>query len=1252
MKVIWTVVGFVLVVLGAAVSGQDELCEDRADFSLVRHYEFCYRYFICINGDAYLMRCNGDLWFDEETQSCRSQELVSCAVEDPSTPAPVPGICDDVEDNQLVIHPDFCNTYFICIGQQGTVVVCSLGLWFDPEQQLCANPSDFECPHGPIGASRCRTEENFALVPSDVYCNRYYQCVHGYSYPMLCPDGQWFDTTSDSCRSETEVECDLETIEPDENPTFDVCDLQPNNFLTANPTVCNKYYVCINQLGWSKMCPLGMWFDATGQTCVPPGSTDCPLGPPMPPETTTTPFTRCDGVPNLAYVTGDEFCYRYFQCRDGVPFPIICRDGLWFSEEAQQCVEPETTQCDLDDSEPPTTPTPGICTDVTDGVLVRHPLDCNQYYLCVGQVGVPTICPTGLWFDEPNQMCSNPVNVDCPHGPTTPAPDPFAVCENVFEYRFVRDEEYCYRYVQCIGGTPYPLVCHDGLWFDQERQTCDRSEYVECDGFDAPDVRPPDYTGICEDVDDGMLAPHDTFCNEYFLCVRGVGWPIICPLGLWFDVEQQTCSVAGQVQCHLAPERPPVTESPYARCSGIPENAYVRDPDYCYRYYKCVSGSPFPMICPSEQWFDERQQSCRNATEVSCPIEEEQTRPPPTPGVCTGVADSVQVPNRRACNQFYTCVDQAAFPQICAYGLWFNEAAQTCSPPTETTCDLGPATTTTTAPHPWALCDDVPNYSYVPSPNYCYRFFQCIDGAPFPMHCGGSLWFDRERQICAEPQEVTCIVNPNPPVVPPTPGICTGQANGRQVSSPRACNQFYVCVDEIGYALVCPENLWFDEFHQICSPPSSTYCPLAPVVTTPSPYERCIDVSNFGMVRNDFYCYRYFQCVDDIPYPMICRAGYWFDLERQMCDLSLNVQCELRPGNPGPIIPTPAICEGTSDGSFERNWSFCNQYYLCVGEEAFPQICPDGLWFDDHRETCDLPANVYCPLGASTAEPIPEQRCYGVPDLSFLANDIYCYRYYHCVDGISYPMICGSHLWFSLDSQSCESVDVIDCDGETRPPDVPPTEGICTGLENGRQVLHPDFCNQFYVCIEGVGFSQICPFGLWFDDELQSCASPPDVECPYGLQPTLSPIDNICSGMPDGAKIANPTDCAWFYICISDEPFRSPCPEDMLFDRNQLQCVPADEAECAEEGMTSPLPGPCYGIADYTLVRNPYNCASYYECLNGYGHPSYCPPGQYFSEELQRCDLAENVDCSVEEGETTTEEDADSEEIFKSRRTL
>ncbi|XP_055605885.1 uncharacterized protein LOC129754051 [Uranotaenia lowii] len=1174
MEGLWrplAIASLILILVAAVYGGDDDqaLCSGRDDFSYVRNPEFCARYFICIFGFAYPLRCSGLLWFDETTQSCRNATLVSCDLEDgPSTPAPTPGICEGARDSELVLHPGFCNTYYLCIGEVGTAVVCPFGMWFDQERGICADARDVSCPHGPTGAARCRLEENFELVPSEEYCYRFYQCVNGFPYPMICPDKMWFDEDRDVCDWEDNVECSADPGESVRPPTADICAFTPNGLQRANPTACNKFYVCVGQVGWPFVCPRNLWYDSVAQACVTSATTNCPLGPEIPPPTVTTPFTRCEDVPNLSFVASDEFCYQYFQCRNGVPFRLVCPVGLWFSLEAQRCLDRDQVDCELEHPPQTSDPTPGICSGITDGVLVEHPLHCNQYYLCVNNNGIPTLCPVGLWFNEKTQSCDNPLFVDCPHAPVTPAPDPFAICNNVFDYRFVRSEYYCYRYFQCIRGTPYPLVCQEGLWFDIQRQICDSPTNVQCDAIEPPVTRPPNFDGACEGVPDGRLVPHPGFCNEYFLCVRETGWPLICPVGLWFDFFGQTCSLAGTVGCDAAPVRPTPEVDRYAVCQGIPDNAYVRDPNFCYRYFKCVSGSPFPMICPNEQRFDERQQRCRPAADVECPVENEPPRPPATPGICNGVPNAIQVANPRACNQFYTCVNQVGFPQVCGPGLWFDEAQQTCSPPEITMCDLGPPITTTQAPHPWALCDDVPNYSFVPSPNYCYRFFQCIEGAPYPMICPGNLWFDRDRQMCADPDDVWCLVNPNPPVVPPTPGICNGVADGRQVLNPRACNHFYMCVDQVGYPLVCPANLWFDEEQQICSPPGSAYCPLSPQTTTPSPYERCQGVPDYGMVRSDFYCYRFFQCIDGAPYPMICRPGLWFDLERQMCDLSNNVQCDLRPGDEEPIIPSPNICVDIPDGRLQRNWNFCNQYYLCVSEVAFPLICPDGLWFDQNNQVCDLPENSFCPLGSPTPPPPTDDRCAGVDDLALLGDDEFCYRYFQCRSGIAYPLTCNVLEWFSEETQSCTLWLNVQCDGEDHPTENPPTEGICEGVPSGIQVQHPEFCNQFYVCNNNQAFRVLCPPGLWFHEPDQTCSSPRDADCPHGLSPTVSPVEDVCVGVADGVRVPDPRDCSWFFTCFGESGFAEPCPEGQLFDGYLLRCVSAEEAQCPDTVVT------------------------------------------------------------------------------------
>ncbi|XP_050091536.1 uncharacterized protein LOC126575067 [Anopheles aquasalis] len=1233
-RVLWTIVTLA-VLAGSGVHAQQQACAEAENFSYIRDPFFCYRFYQCIDGSPYPMRCPDDQWFSEERQECGDPSGIVCEVEDrPPTVTPTPGICNGVENNRFVLHPLFCNEYYLCVGEIGFPIICPTGLWFDETREVCGDPADISCPHGRPGAARCRDEPEFALVPSEYACYRYYQCVNGFPYPMTCPEEQWFDRERDVCDwIENVPECELApgTQRP---PTAGICDAAPNNRLRPNPTSCNRYYVCVDQIGWPKYCPLNLWFDEARQTCSAPGFTDCALGPPLPPP---RPDNPCNDVENLAFIRDDFYCYQYYQCRNGYAFPLICPADQWFDVQRQRCIDYREVECEIEDGPPPPIkPTPGICNGVFEERLILHPRFCNQYYICADQVGIPVICPAGLWFDEDTQSCRSPLLVDCPHGATPPPEDPYRLCDGVEGYGNVRHPNYCYRYYQCLDGVPYPMICEGDLIFDRERQVCDVQQNVQCEVTPPPIVKPPPTIGICNDAPNGRLEANPLYCNQYYICVNEIGWRLVCPQGLWFDVERQQCSEAGSVECGLAPERPPTTPNPYARCSGIPNNAYVRDESFCYRYFKCVNGSPFPMVCPAEQWFDEARQQCRPQELVECVIDELPTRPPPTAGICNGVSNSIQVPNPFSCNQFYICVDQIGFPQVCPPGMWFHEDGQTCLPVAETSCALGPPTTTTLAPHPWGQCDFMPNYSFVRNEFYCYRYFQCIDGRPYPLICPAEQWFSEERQGCDDQANVRCIVNPAPPVVPATPGICNDVPDGEMVLNPRACNQYYICVGQIGFTLTCPEGLWFDAQDQRCERPANVYCPLAPTVTTPDPFEACDGVEEGGLLRNEFYCYRYYQCKNNVPYPMICRPDLWFDQERQLCDTPSNVQCFLRPGNPGPPNATPNICVGVANGQLTRNWNYCNQYYLCVNEIGWPQICPDGLWYDEDRKTCDVPENVQCPLTPTTVAPTPWDRCVGVEDLSFVSDDDFCYRYYQCVNGVPYPMICPNDQWFDERRQVCDFTQNVECEIHDVLPPPMPTDGICTGLSNSVQVQHPVFCNRFYICVDEIGFPQICAAGLWFHEERQTCASPLEVECPNGLTTTPSPIEGICNDVPSGTYVPNPVDCSRYYVCVNMYPYSIECPGGNWFDRNLLRCVPIAEAECADTVTTVPTPGICEDRDDGVRVPSPESCALFYTCLNEVGNPSFCPPGLWFSEELQDCDDPENVNCTVEPSTTVS----------------
>lgn len=107
-----------------------------------------------------------------------------------------------------------------------------------------------------------------------------------------------------------------------------------------------------------------------------------------------------------------RFCNAYFTCEDEVGTPGICRDGLWFDEDRQECAHAMDAYCPHG-LVPPTTPTPDVCRGVEDGRLVASPDSCNVYYVCANEIGYRAYCPPDQYFDEERQMCDDQEDVVC-----------------------------------------------------------------------------------------------------------------------------------------------------------------------------------------------------------------------------------------------------------------------------------------------------------------------------------------------------------------------------------------------------------------------------------------------------------------------------------------------------------------------------------------------------------------------------------------------------------------------------------------------------------------------------------------------------------------------------------------------------------------------------------------------------------------------------------------------------------------------
>ncbi|CAO1424489.1 unnamed protein product [Diamesa hyperborea] len=69
-------------------------------------------------------------------------------------------------------------------------------------------------------------------------------------------------------------------------------------------------------------------------------------------------------------------------------------------------------------------------------------------------------------------------------------------------------------------------------------------------------------------------------CRNYFSCVNGFAFPMLCPAGLYFDEANQTCDL--NVDCIPCPP------------TG---NIFIRSPSSCSSYTICIAGTPLKREC-------------------------------------------------------------------------------------------------------------------------------------------------------------------------------------------------------------------------------------------------------------------------------------------------------------------------------------------------------------------------------------------------------------------------------------------------------------------------------------------------------------------------------------------------------------------------------------------------------------------------------------------------------------------------------
>lgn len=155
---------------------------------------------------------------------------------------------------------------------------------------------------------------------------------------------------------------------------------------------CTRYYSCVNGVAHELQCPAVFpIFRPDTEMCDEGNPDECVVCP-------VTGLHRFP-VPNS--------CTKFILCVNGVQSQHECRNGLVFDTALQECNlaanAPPCAHVTCPANDDPANPT-----------FIRHPTNCQIYFICVGGVPKEQTCPADTAFNPDTRVCDLQSQVQCP----------------------------------------------------------------------------------------------------------------------------------------------------------------------------------------------------------------------------------------------------------------------------------------------------------------------------------------------------------------------------------------------------------------------------------------------------------------------------------------------------------------------------------------------------------------------------------------------------------------------------------------------------------------------------------------------------------------------------------------------------------------------------------------------------------------------------------------------------------------------
>lgn len=179
-------------------------------------------------------------------------------------------------------------------------------------------------------------------------------------------------------------------------------------------------------------------------------------------------------------------------------------------------------------------------------------------------------------------------------------------------------------------------------------------------------------------------------------------------------------------------------------------------------------------------------------------------------------------------------------------------------------------------------------------------------------------------------------------------------------------------------------------------------------------------------------------------------------------------------------------CSNVLNTTFVRNPISCGEFFQCINNEAHGRLCDGRLWFNFVQQRCTEPSETYCILSRTL--------CNGVADDQRVRSVSSCSDFIICSEGEPFPGFCNDHQWFDESRQLCDEIENVECDLDEFTEN--PLSPECNGVRDFRLVRSRDSCTEHFVCVTNEIRERLtCPYGQWFDKDLQACNDASNVIC-------------------------------------------------------------------------------------------------------------------------------------------------------------